>query len=261
MSAQTPIATESLSQADTEPSGFDETGTAAAAAELTPRQRQLMTLVEQQGYATIEVLAETFDVSAQTIRRDIIRLDALGLLQRFHGGAGSARQSLRLGYERKRDIDVDAKLRIGARAAAAIDDGAALFLDVGTTMEATAQVLAARQGFTVFTNSMNVAALFGAQHHTIHVVGGQLAGGDGSLVGAETVEALRSFRVDYALIGCSAVEESGAVMDNDLRKVAVKQAAMRSARASFLLASRSKFGRSARVRIADLDDFDRVIGE
>lgn len=230
-----------------------------AAAELTARQEQVMALVEQQGYATIEVLAETFGVSAQTIRRDIIRLDSLGLLQRFHGGVGSARQSLRLGYEKKRDLEVEAKLRIAARAAAVIQEGAALFLDVGTTVEATARLLAARSGFTIFTNSTNVATLFGAQDHTVHVLGGQLAGADGSLVGAETVEALRSFRMDCALIGCSAVEEAGAVMDNDLRKVAVKQAAMRSAQTSFLLADRSKFGRSARFRIADLDDFEFVI--
>ncbi len=243
-----------------EPSSATEPETEeAVAADLTARQEQVVALVEQQGYATIEVLAETFGVSAQTVRRDIIRLDSLGLLQRFHGGVGSARQSLRLGYEKKRDLQVEAKLRIATRAAAVIEEGSALFLDVGTTLEATARLLAARPGFTVFTNSTNVAALFGAQHHRVHVLGGELAGADGSLVGVETVEALRSFRMDYALIGCSAVEEVGVVMDNDLRKVAVKQAAMRSARTSLLLADRSKFGRSARVRIADLDDFDQVV--
>ena len=102
---------------------------------LSDRQWDVLRTVEERGFVTIEGLAEEFQVSAQTIRRDIIALDAAGYLQRFHGGAGIGRQdaAVRLGHRYKQDVALDAKQRIAEQVVKRIPDGASLFLDVGTT--------------------------------------------------------------------------------------------------------------------------------
>ncbi|HBT01275.1 MAG TPA: DeoR/GlpR transcriptional regulator, partial [Citreicella sp.] len=153
------------------------------------------------------------------------------------------------------------KAIVGRRAAAMVPDGAAVFLDVGTTIEACARELARRQGFVVFTNSMRAAMEFDPALHEVHVLGGRMAGRDGSLVGEGVVEMLRNVRLDVALIACSAVEEGGQVMDFDLSKIAVKRAAMAASNRSLLLATRSKFGRRALGTIGPVDRFDALVTE
>lgn len=227
----------------------------------SPRQREILALTERNGFVTIESLAEEFGVSAQTIRRDIIALADAGRLQRFHGGAGVTGQAetLRLDHGQKEQLSVEEKLRVAQAAAACVPDGASLFLDVGTTVEMAAKALNARPGFRVFTNSMRAALAFDPSRHDVNVIGRRVAGRDGSLVGEETMLALQGLRLDYALIGCSAVDAEGRVMDYDLSKIAVKKVAMQAARKSLLLATPSKFGRSALSTIAMLSDFAQVI--
>lgn len=227
---------------------------------LTERQRAILGIVGEQGFATIEALARHFDVSAQSIRRDIIRLDSEGALQRFHGGAGiggagnggaGGGSVVRLGYAEKRIIASDAKDRIGRAAAARIPDGSAVFLDVGTTVEAVARALRQRASLRVFTTSLPTAAILtGRPEIELFVLGGSVRGADGSLAGAATLAAIDAFRFDVAVIGYSGFDADGALMDFDLEKVAVKQRAMARAATVLAVGDASKFERSALVRIA-----------
>lgn len=230
---------------------------------ISERQREILSLAESQGFVTIENLAQRFQVSAQTVRRDIIALDEAGLLQRFHGGAGSNErvETMRLGHAHKKDLSPDAKRRIAERAAALVHDGATLFLDVGTTIEAAAEALNRRKGLRVFTNNLRAALQFEPALHDVHVLGGTLSGRDGSLTGGGVVTALSGLNLDFALIGCSGIEPSGRVMDFDLNKIEVKKTAMRIARTSLLLADASKLGRSALAEIAPRSAFREVIIE
>jgi DeoR family glycerol-3-phosphate regulon repressor len=154
---------------------------------------------------------------------------------------------------------VDDKIRVAEAAVALLPDGASVFLDVGTTIEMTATVLNRRRGFRIFTNSMRAALAFDPANHDINVLGRKVEGRDGSLVGEEIMLSLAALRVDYALIACSAVDNDGRVMDFDLSKIAVKKAAMACANKKFLLATKSKFGRTALSIFAELSDFDAVI--
>ena len=228
---------------------------------LTSRQELILSLTETQGFVTIDGLAESFGVSAQTVRRDIIALAEAGLLQRFHGGAGppAAGEALRLDHRRKRGLAVEEKRRVAAQAAALTPAGAALFLDVGTTMEMTAEALNAREGLTIFTSSMRVALALDPARHEVRVLGGRVAGRDGSLCGEEVMLALSGLRLDLAMIACSAIDPRGRVLDFDLGKIAVKRAAMRAAERAFLLATPSKRGRSARAEVARVADFAALL--
>lgn len=235
------------------------TSAAGSAASLNPRQMRILDLVRGSGYATLESLAEAFGVSTQTVRRDVIRLDEMGLLQRFHGGAGLPEDGVRLSYRQKQGLALGAKARIGAAAAALIPDGASVYLDVGTTAEAVAAALLGRRLRAVYTNSISAAAILAAGRIDTYVAGGQLRGPDGALVGAETVAALSAIAVDSAVIGCSGFAADGGAMDFDPQKVAVKQAVLEQARAALLVADASKFGRGAVVRIAPAARFGSLV--
>ena len=228
---------------------------------LSTRQQQILALVDEKGFVTIEALADSFGVSAQTIRREIIALDKISMLQRFHGGAGRAADTdkLRLGHEYKALHDNDEKDLIARHAMTHISNGDTLYIDVGTTMETVATHLNGLEQLTVLTNSMLVAIKLDHTRHSVHVLGGEVAGQDGSLVGEQVVLQLRDLRLDHALIGCSAIEPDGSVMDFDKRKIAIKQAARSVSRHSYLLASNRKFERTAFARICHRDDFDEVI--
>ncbi len=227
---------------------------------LSDRQVSILEKIEDEGFVTIEQLAQEFAVSAQTVRRDIIALDGRGLLQRFHGGAGTSRggEQLRLGRNSKALIDVAAKRKVARRVAAHIPDGTALYIDVGTTMEFVAAELNAGKKLSIFTNSMRVAAAMDHERHDVRVLPGRVTGRDGSLTGDTIVLSLSELALDVALIGCSAIDKFGRVMDFDYDKIAVKKAAMRASSRSFLLATESKFGRSARYEVSHLNNFAQV---
>ncbi len=233
--------------------GRDEAG-------LSERQQQVLEVVRSRGFASLEELAALYQVSTQTIRRDVIRLDAAGLLQRFHGGVGAPDDRVRLGYRRKQAIAADAKLRIAALAAGLVPDGAAVYLDVGTTIEALARELLGKPLRAVFTNNMPAGLLMGGdQSLEVYVTGGQVRGADGSLVGDGAVRSLAGLAVDIAFIACSGFAEDGSPMDFDPQKVAIKSAVLANARQAILLADSSKFQRSALVRIAPPESFAALV--
>lgn len=233
----------------------------AGAAGLNVRQQRILEMVRSGGYATLDSLAELFGVSTQTVRRDVIRLDEMGLLQRFHGGAGLPADGVRLSYRQKQGLALGAKARIGAAAAALIPDGAAVYLDVGTTAEAVAAALLGRRLGAVYTNSISAAAILAAGEVETYVTGGQVRGPGGALVGGETVAALAGLAVDWAVIGCSGFAADGSATDFDPQKVAVKQAVLAQARHAVLVADASKFGRAAVVRIAPPGRFASLVSD
>ncbi|NWJ25869.1 DeoR/GlpR transcriptional regulator [Rhizobium sp. Td3] len=229
--------------------------------ELTPRQTEILQLVGEHGYATLETLSQRFDVSVQSIRRDIIQLDKLRLLQRFHGGAGPMDSTVRLGYAEKTMRAAAAKKRIGRLAANLVPDGAAIFLDVGTTVEAVASALKERAiRLHVFTNSLACAMLLtGEPDLHLHVFGGSSRGADGSLVGARTLAEIETIHFDFAFIGFSGFATDGTILDYDLEKIAIKQAAMRRSVQSVLVGDHSKFARKAIATVGSPRDFSHLV--
>ncbi|MBN9309841.1 DeoR/GlpR family DNA-binding transcription regulator [Devosia sp.] len=218
---------------------------------ITDRQARIVEIVTAQGFATLENLARTFGVSTQSVRRDIIRLDADGLLQRFHGGVGVRETAVRLGYNEKQTVAMDAKRRIAEHAASLIPEGSVVFLDVGTTVEAVAEALRKKGRLRIFTSSLAAAGLLaGRTGIDLFVLGGAVRGIDGSVVGETTIAMLGRLRFDFAVIGFSGVDRDGTPMDYDLEKVAVKQAAIEQAASTLVVGDSSKFRKTAVVRFA-----------
>lgn len=227
---------------------------------LTPRQADILALARDHGRVGSEDLAETFDVTVQTIRRDLTELCAAGLLDRTHGGAMLPSGVTNIGYESRRRAAAPEKEAIARAAAALIPPGASLFLNIGTTTEAVARALADTPNLMVVTNNMNVAQiLMGHPTAEVIVTGGRLRRSDGGLVGDMAVDSIRQFKVDFALIGGSALDTEGDLLDFDPDEVRVSRAIIAQARNTMLVADASKLTRAAPVRIAGLADLDRWI--
>src|SRR5690606_25217411 len=124
---------------------------------LTARQTEIMTLARQHGRVEVDALAAQFDVTPQTIRKDINDLCDRGLLDRQHGGAQCPSGVVNLAYEARRQLAAEGKRRIGEAAARLIPDEASIILNIGTTTEQVAQALRRHRGILVVTNNINVA--------------------------------------------------------------------------------------------------------
>ncbi|KQK31958.1 hypothetical protein ARD30_08550 [Bosea thiooxidans] len=227
---------------------------------LTPRQRQILDVVQELGFTTLETLAERFGVSAQTVRREIIRLQAGNFLQRFHGGAGLASGGIRSAYAQKLTVSPHGKQRIGAAVAGIVPPGASVFLDVGTTVEAAARALINKPGLRVVTASVGVAQIFCRNGvFDVVVTGGTTRGANGSLVGQAAIASIMGFRFDYAIIGLGGFDDDGAPMDFDLEKIAVRQAAIGRSRQVLALADHSKFEQVGTARVAPAETMSLIV--
>jgi len=219
-----------------------------------------MQLAKDHGRVLVDDLANHFHVTPQTIRKDLNDLCDERLLTRIHGGALFPSGIENLEYEARRQIASEEKEAIGAAAAKMIPDSASLFINIGTTTEAVSKALLDHKGLMVITNNINVANRMRV-YPSIEVViaGGVVRGSDGGIVGEAAVDFIKQFKVDYAVIGASAIDHDGALLDFDFREVKVAQAIIANARHVILVSDSKKFERTAPVRIGHLDQVDTFI--
>jgi DeoR family glycerol-3-phosphate regulon repressor len=223
----------------------------------TFRHPEILEIARREGKVTVEGLAAHFGVTLQTIRRDLTDLADAGRLERVHGGAVLPSGTVNIGYEERRSLNPEQKTAIARECAARIPHGISLFLNIGTSTEAVAQELLHHKGLMVVTNNMNVANILVANPDCeIIVTGGHLRRADGGLIGNLATDTIRQFKFDLAVIGCSALDRDGDMLDFDIQEVSVSQAILRQSRKTFLVADHTKFSRSAPARIASLADVD-----
>ena len=227
--------------------------------QLTERQTQIVALARVEGRVGVDDLAARFGVTPQTIRRDLNDLCAGRVLTRVHGGAMLGSGVENVGYAARAALAGPQKAAIGRLCAADIPDGCSLFINIGTTTEAVARALLGHARLLVITNNLNVADTL-AQNPGAEVIvaGGVLRRADNALTGEATVDFIRQFKVDVAVVGASAVDDDGALLDYDVHEVRVAQAILANARRRFLVTDSAKFTRSAPVRIARLQDLDAL---
>ena len=169
---------------------------------LSDRQNTIVSLARSIGRVTVEDLAARFEVTPQTIRRDLNELCDLRVLSRTHGGAVIASSVENLSYEARRFIAAAEKREIGAAAAARIPNECSLFINIGTTTEEVANALTNHQNLLVITNNLNVAlALYRYPTIEVIVAGGPVRRSDGAVIGSSAVDLIKQFKVDMAVIG------------------------------------------------------------
>lgn len=221
------------------------------------RQGEILEIARRDGRVTVEGLADHFAVTQQTIRRDLSELSDAGRLERVHGGAILPSGTTNIGYEDRRSLHEPEKARIARACAAMIPEDVSLFLNIGTSTEAVARQLVHHRNLLVVTNNINVANILAVNRDCqVIVTGGTLRRSDGGLVGDLATQTILQFKFDLAVVGCSAIDQDGDMLDFDIQEVNVSKSIIRQARKSFLVADHSKFQRSAPGRIASLSEID-----
>lgn len=216
------------------------------------RHKKIVELVKLQGYVSTENLVEALKVSPQTIRRDLNELAENNQIRRHHGGAASPSNSENSDYVDRKYFFSEEKNAIAKSVAELIPNGASLFIDIGTTAEAITNALLHHQKLRIVTNNLNVAhILMQNESFDITVAGGSLRQ-DGGLMGEATIDFIQQFRLDFGILGISAIDEEGSLLDYDFHEVQVKRAIIKSSRTTILASDHSKFSRRAMVRLGSV---------
>ncbi len=224
------------------------------------RQHEILSIARQTGRVMVDELATRFDVTPQTIRKDLNDLCDQRLLTRTHGGALLSSGVENVAYEARRQLATVEKQLIGARAAELVPNDCSLFVNIGTTTEEVARSMVNHTGLLVITNNIHVATiLMPSPKIDVIVAGGVVRRTDGGIVGEAAVDFIGQFKVDYAVIGVSAIDDDGSLLDFDYREVRAAQAIIANARNVILVSDAMKFTRSAPVRIGHISQVDSFV--
>jgi DeoR family transcriptional regulator, glycerol-3-phosphate regulon repressor len=224
---------------------------------ISDRQEAILVLVKSQGFVSTEQLVEQFNVTPQTIRRDINLLCDQGLLKRFHGGAGQSNSVENDPYDHRLQAFVDAKRDIAMHVAAHIPNGSSLFLNIGTTTEMVARALVHHKDLRIVTNNLHVALIFSRnEDFEVMVAGGQLRKRDGGIIGPAATDFIQNFKLDFGIIGVSGIDEDGSLLDFDYQETRNAEAIIANSHETLLVADHSKFGRRAMSRFGHLSQID-----
>ena len=228
---------------------------------LKPRQRQtgILSVVAETGEVTVDALALRFDVSAETIRRDLHQLAESGALQKVHGGARRSRLHAESSYDERMAQDAGAKAVIAQKLKTLVAPGDTLFIDNGTTTLACAEVLSAVADLTVITNSLHVAQILGRGRSNVYLLGGAFVPESAETVGPLVIAQIGRFQADHAVLTVSALDVEAGATDSDFEEAQVARAMMEHARNTVVVAGRAKLGRKAAFRVCRLDEIDVLV--
>ena len=205
------------------------------------RHQKIVELVKQKGYLSTEELVALFGVSPQTIRRDLNELAETNFIRRH-----------------RKHFFSQEKNRIARQVVQLIPNGASLFIDIGTTSEAVSFALLGHQRLRIVTNNLNAAhILMQNDSFDITIASGSLRQ-DGGIIGESTVEFLSQFRLDFGVLGISAIDLDGTLLDYDYHEVQVKRAIIDNSRNTLLVTDHSKFSRRAMVKLGSITDVEYV---
>ncbi len=224
------------------------------------RRRQILLDLRLRPHVRVSDLAERFQVSSETVRRDLEKLSADGLLDRAHGGASAPAAGHYPTFDERANARILEREKIGRLAAGLVKPGETLMVDSGSTTLMMARSLAfAGTPCTVVTNSFPVAMALG-QSDAVKIIfcPGDYLSSESAVVGSETVEFLQRYVVDRCLIGSSGFSEVGP-SETVGGFAAVKRAMLRQSVDSQLLVDCEKFGRTNLALVGALSEISSVV--
>ena len=226
------------------------------------RRARIVDLVRHEEAVQTEQLAQTLDVSVETVRRDLEHLERAGSLQRVRGGAVRTPTSLAVEppFDARTSLAADQKAAIGKAGARLMQSARTVFLDIGTTAAAVARAIDPHFSGTIVTPSMRIAELLvGHRDLTVLVPGGRLRSGDLSISGPTARQFLSDIYPDVAFIGTGAVDVDAGLTDFEIDEVEIKRVVIANSDRCYALADSTKVGARAPYRVCDLADVDAVV--
>jgi DeoR family fructose operon transcriptional repressor len=227
------------------------------------RQAAILERARSKGRVDVGELAGDFDVTPETVRRDLTALERHGFLRRVHGGAIPVE---RLGFEpglQTRDATMGAeKERIARAALAELPLDGAILLDAGTTTARLADILPADRELTVVTNGLPIAMKLSARPNVnVLTIGGRVRGRTLACVDQWALRVLSETYVDVAFLGSNGISVERGLTTPDVAEAAVKRAMLRAARRAVVLADHTKVGNDCFARFGKLDEVDTIVSD
>jgi DeoR/GlpR family transcriptional regulator of sugar metabolism len=225
------------------------------------RREATLELLQEQGQVSVSELSERAQVSAMTIRRDLEVLEREGALRRVHGGGVSvASRGYAPPYSVREKREVEAKARIGRKAASMLCERETVILDVGTTAMEVALALRGRRDLTVIASGLQIANVLAKEPGiSLMLTGGTLTRGELSLVGDLAEDAFSRLRFDTYVMGAAGVDAEAGCTEFNVEDARVKRAALATVKRCIVVASSSKLGVVKFALISPLDRVDTVI--
>lgn len=225
------------------------------------RRREVLHDLQQNKRVYVTELAQKFDVTTMTIRRDLKRLAEANIVTLVHGGAtyneGTAAFPSLAARER---IMSSTKDTIGAYCAAMVQEGNAIFLDTGTSIMRIAGALAGRKNIAVLTNSLAVMNILSANPAIqLFSMPGKYDVVTKGFFGDLTCRAIRGFRIDMAFMGLSGLSLEGGLMTTTADDQAIMRTLLETARQKIVVADHSKIGHESLFKVGDLGDVQKII--
>ncbi len=225
------------------------------------RQQTILSEVELHNRILLTDIAETLDVSIDTIRRDVKELDSENKLRKVHGGAIS------LGFttnsaKNNNVYKLAEKIKIAKKALSLLNDGAVIFVDGGTTCLELARLIPTNLDLTCFTHSIPVAMeLLTKPNITVILIGGQVSKESQIAIGANAIHNLSEIKVDYSFIGTGYVDSFYGLTEFDWDIVQVKKAVIKCSKKTVLLSISEKLNSQHRYKTCDINAINTMITE
>ncbi len=223
------------------------------------RQQQILSLLRQNGYATVEQLSKTLYVSPPTIRRDLTELHKKRLISRSHGGAMllshpnvSVPIDFRTGFQTK------AKAAVAKAASSLIQDGDVIFIDASTTTLHLLESIKDKKDLTIITNSAKAALILQGEHK-LYATGGQLAVDSLAYFGSIAEQTVEKFNIDIMFFSSYGILENGEIQDYSEAESNLRNIAVRSAAKTVFLCDSEKIGRKSLFNVNNIQNIDYFV--
>ena len=225
------------------------------------RRRVITERIRATGQVVVSALSTEFQVSEETIRRDLESLEKDGIATRIYGGAVlRGNDQAAPPYSIRKNTNIEPKVAIAQKLCELVEDGDTLMVDESSTAAYAVRALRQKKNITLITNSLELLREMVGQD-TWHVIstGGSLKTDVLALVGPHALRTVRSYHAGYAVLSCRGVNEQLGLADSDDSVVQIKQAMIASCDQAILLADHRKFDRSGLVALGSLDLVDKLI--
>lgn len=225
------------------------------------RRNQILEILRRDDRVLVGPLAVQFDVSEETIRRDLANLEQLGLAVKCYGGATLADNRNAPPFKVRKKLNVEEKKTVAALVAQMVNDGDFLMLDDSSTCYFIVRALHGKKGLTIVTNSIEIILELSGLHEDWNVIstGGNLNQNVFAFFGRKAEDTIRSFHVDKAIISCAGMDRSGSFTEAGIENATMKQAMMSSARETILAMDSHKFDRTAFISVGSLNQVSTVV--
>jgi DeoR family glycerol-3-phosphate regulon repressor len=228
---------------------------------LSSRQKQIMDrLHETNGVLSSAEITTAFDVTVQTIRKDLNDLSEMGLVRRVHGGIRLPSDNHNLSFDNRTVLNLTSKQRIARKTVQLFPENTTIFLGIGTTPQQVAQALMDHPGLTVVTNNINVAlTLCSNPNIQTYLAGGRVRANDQDTMGFETIEFMGKFNIQYGVFGVGGMNERGQLLDFSPEEANISRIIIENSEASVLVVDHTKLDRYAPVITGELADIDFLV--